>query len=167
MPPLSVPESSAPLMFGAPAPPGDLLPWEWAEQRLQEARNYWIATTRPDGSPHTRPVWGVWLADGFWFSTGSLAIANLKVNPAITIHLEDGDEVVIAEGRAERATSTASLEPMCEAYGPKYDYPIRPVDGEVRDSSGVGGPAYRFIPARGFGWDAGMACPTRWLFPPT
>jgi len=85
----------------------------------------------------------VWLVDGFWFSTGSLAIANLKLNPSITIRLEDGDKVVIAEGRAMRETSTALLAPMCEAYGPKYDDPNRPVDGEVRDSSGVGGPAYR------------------------
>ena len=151
-------------MFGAPAPPGDLLPWEWAEQRLQEARHYWIATTRLDGSPHTRPVWGVWLADGFWFSTGSLARFNLGLNPAMSVHLEDGDEVVIAEGAAVPERVTAALEPMCDAYGPKYDYPIRAIDGEVRDSSGVGGPAFHFVPQRIFGWAQGMTNPTRWAF---
>ncbi|UQT57067.1 pyridoxamine 5'-phosphate oxidase family protein [Streptomyces durmitorensis] len=46
--------------------PGELLPWAWAAQRLTAARTYWIATTRPDGRPHTRPVWGVWLEDGLW-----------------------------------------------------------------------------------------------------
>jgi hypothetical protein len=72
-----------------------------AEQQLVAARTYWIATTGPDGRPHCRPVWGVWLADGFWFSTGSLARHNLAANPQITVHLESGDEVVIVEGAAD------------------------------------------------------------------
>lgn len=38
-----------------------LLPWSHAQQRLEEARNYWLATVRPDGHPHVTPVWGVWL----------------------------------------------------------------------------------------------------------
>jgi hypothetical protein len=33
----------------------------------------------------------VWLPDGFWFSTGSLARHNLIANPQITVHLESGD----------------------------------------------------------------------------
>jgi Pyridoxamine 5'-phosphate oxidase len=66
---LATPTAASPVLYGAPAPPGDLLPWSWAEQRLVAARHYWIATTRPDGRPHSRPVWGAWLPDGFWFST--------------------------------------------------------------------------------------------------
>ena len=38
---------------------------------------------------------GVWLPDGFWFSTGSLARHNLAANPQISMHLERGDQVVI------------------------------------------------------------------------
>lgn len=85
---LAAPRVSSPIMFGAPAPAGDLLPWSWAEQRLVNAQNYWIATTRPGGRPHCRPIWGVWLPDGFWFSTGSLAARNLPLNDEITVHLE-------------------------------------------------------------------------------
>ena len=33
-----------------------LLPWSWATERLAKARNYWVATTRPDGNPHAMPV---------------------------------------------------------------------------------------------------------------
>lgn len=153
-------------MFGSPAPPGELLPWEWAEERLRRARNYWIATTRRDGAPHCRPVWGVWLADGFWFSTGSLARLNLVGNPHITVHLEDGAEVVIVEGRAGAESDPVSVQAMCDAYGPKYDYSITAVDGEVRDSSGLGGAAYRVVPRRAFGWDQNMTRPTRWAFDP-
>jgi Pyridoxamine 5'-phosphate oxidase len=101
---LATPTAAPPVLYGAPAPPGDLLPWSWAEQRLVAARTYWIATTRPDGRPHCRPVWGVWLADGFWFSTGSLARHNLAANPQITVHLESGDQVVIVEGVAAAVT---------------------------------------------------------------
>lgn len=150
-------------MFGSPAPPGDLLPWTWAEERLQRARNYWIATTRPNGAPHCRS-WGVWLADGSWFSTGSLARFNLAVDPRITVHLEDGQEVVLVEGVAGAEADPPSVEAMCDAYGPKYDYPITAVGGEVRDAAGLGGPAYRAVPHRVFGWDRNMANPTRWTF---
>jgi hypothetical protein len=44
---LTTPTAAPPVMYGAPAPPGELLPWSWAEQQLVTARNYWIATTRP------------------------------------------------------------------------------------------------------------------------
>jgi hypothetical protein len=101
---LATPTAAPPVLYGAPAPPGELLPRSWAEQRLVAARNYWIATTRPDGRPHCRPVWGVWLPDGFWFSTGSLARHNLAANPQITVHLESGDQVVILEGVAVAVT---------------------------------------------------------------
>src|SRR5215213_9005621 len=37
-----------------------MLEWEWAEERLRESHNYWLATTRPDGRPHVFPIWGVW-----------------------------------------------------------------------------------------------------------
>ncbi len=148
-------------MFGAPAPPGELLPWAWAERRLVDARQYWIATTRPNGRPHCRPVWGVWLPDGFWFSTGSLARNNLPLNSEITVHLEDGREVVILEGTARPETDLRSLQAMCDAYGPKYDYPIEPADGGVQDSNGVGGPAHRVLPRVVFAGDADMAAPSR------
>ena len=44
---LATPTAAPPILYGAPAPPGELLPWSWAEQRLVAARTYWIATTRP------------------------------------------------------------------------------------------------------------------------
>src|SRR5215831_15103197 len=93
------PASSRPRMFGTYIGAGNL-PWTWATERLIRARNYWIATTRPDGRPHSRPVWGIWLNNTFYFSTGSLAASNLSINPTITVHLESGSEVLIVEGVA-------------------------------------------------------------------
>ena len=46
-----------------------LLRWKWAAHRLKKSRQYWFATTRPDGAPHLMIIWGVWFEDSFWFST--------------------------------------------------------------------------------------------------
>jgi hypothetical protein len=157
---LAAPTAAPPVLYGA----GELLPWSWAEQRLLAARNYWIATTRPDGRPHCRPVWGVWLADGFWFSTGSLARHNLAANPQITVHLESGDQVVIVEGVAAAVTGAGRLQAFLAAYNPKYDWDAAATDDGVTDSAGAAGPAYRVRPRVVFGWDADMRAPTRWSF---
>src|SRR5260370_21448742 len=58
------PEGGQPRMFGGSVGSAKL-PWEWATERLGRARNYWIATTRPNVQPHSRPVWGVWLDQAF------------------------------------------------------------------------------------------------------
>jgi Pyridoxamine 5'-phosphate oxidase len=165
MPSLPAPQASAPIMFGHPAPPGRLLSWGWARARLVAARNYWIVTVRPDRRPHARPVWGVWLPDGLWFSTGSLARHNLAADPEISVHLEDGDEVVIVEGSAEQVTDATALQPMCDAYNPKYHWSIRPAGDGVTDADGNAGPAFRVTPRVVFGWENDMAAPTRWTFP--
>ena len=88
------PERSQPRMFGGSVGSAEL-PWGWATERLSRARNYWIATTRPAGKPHSRPVWGVWLDDGFFFGSGrhSAKSRNPAANSAIVVHLESGDVV--------------------------------------------------------------------------
>jgi hypothetical protein len=164
MAPLPPPDASPPILFGQPAPAGALLPWQWAQERLTTARNYWIATVRDDGRPHVRPVWGVWLPTGFWFSTGSLARHNLVTNPEISVHLEDGDEVVVVEGTGAQVASAADLQPMCDDYNPKYGWSLRPDGDGVVDASGTGGPVYRVTPRVVFGWERNMARPTRWAF---
>ena len=102
------PEPGQPRMFGGHVGSAKL-PWTWAIEQLSRARNYWIATTRPNGKPHTRPVWGVWFDNTFYFSTGSLAALNLARHPAITVHLESGSKVVIIEGLAEPISDIAPV----------------------------------------------------------
>src|ERR1700726_707816 len=67
------PKPSRPVMpgYGLPATKDGLLSWKWAEQRLQKSHNYWITTVKPDGSPHTMVVWGLWQDGRLLFSTGS------------------------------------------------------------------------------------------------
>ena len=137
------PEPDQSLMFGGHLEPVRL-PWKWATERLTRARNYWIATTRQEGQPHSRPVWGVWLDDAFYFSTGSLAAQNLAANPAITVHLESGSEVVIIEGAAEMVGDAGLMEQVVSLYNSKYNWDMDPND--------LPGPFYAVRPLVAFGW---------------
>ncbi len=51
-----------------------LMEWEHLSKHMASARNYWIITTRPDGRPHAAPVWGVWMDEVFYFSTGARSV---------------------------------------------------------------------------------------------
>ncbi len=97
--------------------------WDWVTERLSTARNYWIATTRRSGAPHVAPVWGLWLDDQVMFATDakSAKARNALRNPACSIHLESGDDVVILNGSLERVTDPATLERFNSAYEVKYD----------------------------------------------
>ena len=159
------PESSQPRMFGGHLEPVGL-PWTWATARLTQARNYWIATIRPDGKPRSRPVWGVWLDDNFYFSTGSLAAQNLAISSAITVHLESGSDVVIIEGVAEVVSDAALVEQVVSLYNQKYHWDV--------DPNNLPGPFYAVRPQVAFGWlsdESGLdrgstfhGTATRWLF---
>ncbi|PRY40283.1 pyridoxamine 5'-phosphate oxidase family protein [Umezawaea tangerina] len=148
------------MLFGQPVAQGELLPWSWARERLDRARDFWIATTRPDGSPHTRPVWGVWLDSGFWFSTGSSAARNLAKNPEISVHPAAADEVVVVEGAASVDVSPEALA----AYNAKYSWTFEPDGDGVRDGDGTVGSAFLVRPRVVLGWEADLRTPTRWPF---
>ncbi len=160
------PVAGQPLMFGTRMQ-SEPLPWAWAVERLERARNYWIATTRPNGRPHTRPVWAVWLEGAVYFSTGSLAAQNLTVNSAITVHLESGDETVIIEGVAELVNDETLLKRVVDLYNQKYHWDM--------DTNQLPGPFYAVRSQLAFGWvsdpsglDYGAAfhaSVTRWRLP--
>lgn len=107
-----------------------LFPWSRVGDQMIASRNYWVCTTRPDGRPHAMPVWGIWLDDAFMFSTGTSSVKarNLASNPAIAVHLESGDDVIILEGYVQEAEDPDLLERYADAYETKYDW--RPDPGE-------------------------------------
>jgi hypothetical protein len=79
-----------------------LLPWTWVVRKMNRCRTFWLATILTDlhaggRRPHVMPVWGVWLDDAFFFSTGrkSRKGQNLSANPACSIANDDGAEAVI------------------------------------------------------------------------
>lgn len=101
---------------------GGLLPWEWAVQRLEQAHNYWVATSRVDGSPHLAAVWGVWHGGEFWFSTGgsSSKARNLAGDARCVIAPEHAAESVTVEGMARQVTDDESLAALQTVYVRKY-----------------------------------------------
>jgi len=107
-----------------------LLPWSWAMARLEQARNYWIATVTPDGRPHARPVWGVWHEHALYFGTGARIAENLQGSPDVSVNLESGDECVIVEGQARQVHDVASLSPVLPRYDAKYHWKMEPKPGE-------------------------------------
>src|SRR5947207_755961 len=99
--------------YGLPesAPDVEKLPWSRAVESLIKAHNYWVASTRPDGRPHSMPVWGLWLDGAFMFSTGRSSVKgrNLVANPYVVVHLESGDDVVVLQGVVEEVKDAALL----------------------------------------------------------
>jgi hypothetical protein len=104
------------------------LPFSHAEERLAKSRNYWICSTRPDGRPHSIPVWGFWIDGQVIFGTAraSRKAQNLAKNPALSIHLESGDDVIIVEGTAAELdiSDKAILKRLDAASRAKYDMPL-------------------------------------------
>ncbi len=161
------PETSQPRMFKVPGPLEQVpLPWTWASEQLKEASTYWIATTRPDGRPHSRPVWGAWLDETFYFNTVSQAAQNLATNPAITVHLESGSRVVILEGLAEPVSDPFLVQRLVSLFSQKYH--------GIMEPNWVSEPFHAVRPHLAFGWladasgrDGGASfqgTATRWHF---
>lgn len=136
-----------------------LLPWRWASDRLKKSRQYWIGTTRPGGAPHLMIVWGVWLEDAFWFSTGATSrkARNLAQDPRCSIGTDNAAEAVILEGNVELIDEQdAGFEKFATAYQKKYAWDVRE----------MAQPVYRFRPSVGFGLFERKfeQTATRWVF---
>lgn len=104
-----------------------LLPWAWVARKMNACRTFWLATIHAGTGknldrPHVMRLWGVWVDDAFFFSTGrkSRKGQNLAANPACTITNDDGLEAVIVEGVAEEAKNSDVLDRMAAAYKKKY-----------------------------------------------
>ncbi len=92
-------------------------------ERLEGARYYWLATARADGRPHVTPVWGVWVDEALYFDglPTTRWARNLAVNPALSVHLDHGDDVVILEGVVEDLSTDPELgSRIVEAWDTKY-----------------------------------------------
>ncbi len=144
----------------------DLLPWKWAEARLKKSRQYWIATTRPDGRPHVMVIWALWV-DGFlYFCTGgeSRKAKNLAANPLCTLSTENAAEAVILEGTVETERDVKQIRKVLRLYGKKYKFDMA---GMADDLLNLKEPVFRLRPKIAIGlWEKKFSTTaTRWLFP--
>lgn len=138
--------------------PGDI-PASLVQQQLQEARNYWLATTRPDGRPHVAPIWADWVDNALYFQGAPNArwALNLRANPAAAVHLESGDDVVIVNGEVDHVlTDTALAAHLAVRWREKYGH-MEP----QADQDGV----FRLVPRSIVAWGESLVDGARWLFP--
>lgn len=96
-----------------------------SQERLLQAANIWLATVRPNGTPHLIPLWAVWLEEKTYICTprDSVKVRNIRHQPRVVFALEDGDAPLIVEGNARVLGSTP--ENVVEAFQRKYDWDIR------------------------------------------
>ncbi len=142
---------------------GGLLPWSWAEERLEASHSFWLATHWPDGRPHIMPVWAIWHGGALWFSSsnGSRKARNLMNDPRCVLTTEDPENPVVVEGAAELLVERADLETLLSIENAKYgtSYGMEMVDPATNS-------AFRVRPRWVFGLQSERftATPTRWVF---
>ncbi|MEX0786934.1 MAG: pyridoxamine 5'-phosphate oxidase family protein [Dehalococcoidia bacterium] len=159
----SEPISERPHMpgYGIPANDDGLLPWSWAVERLTKAHNYFVSTTRPNGAPHSAPVWGCWIDATFYFScaASSRKAANIAADPRCAVCPEGAEEAVIVEGIASPVTAKTELERFKQFYDAKYNWDMDVTKGGI----------YIVRPATVFGFiehlNKFQSTATRWRFP--
>jgi general stress protein 26 len=140
-----------------------LLPWSWAEQRLRDSHDYWLATVWPDGRPHVMPVWGMWLDGCLWFSssTRSRKARNLLSQPTCVVTTDQAKEPVVLEGHGELVVDREQLAEVLAAENTKYSTNYGPelLDPAINAS-------FRIVPHWAFGLasDDFSGSPTRWEF---
>jgi len=100
--------------------------WSQVADALARAELYWLTTVRKDGRPHTTPLVGAWVDDGFVFCTGpeEQKARNLAHSAAVTVTTgantwNDGLDVVV-EGEAERVTGLVMLTRLADEIREKY-----------------------------------------------
>jgi general stress protein 26 len=155
MPRIPEPTQPVPLEgYWSPKDAKKILKWDFVDQRMKQAQNYWIVTVNPDGQPHVAAVWGVWMDNTLYFggSPQTRWSRNLEARPRVTVHLDDSNQAVILEGTVTRITDPASdqMKRIDDAYEPKYNMRHGP-------------PIWQLHLKKVLAWST-MQTATRWLF---
>jgi len=93
-------------------------------KRFAESDCSWLGSTRPDGRPHSAPVWHVWHQGRIYVITTSKAvkITNIQHYPSIVISHPDPMNPIIIEGWA---ILTPAVRPQLQPlFAAKYDWDI-------------------------------------------
>jgi len=160
--------------------------WASARERLDKVepgRTNWLATVRPDGSPHLMPLIAAWIDGAFYF------VASPDTRKAR--NLADDDRCVIAtasttlpsmdivvEGHARPLTDEQDVRQIAETFR-EIGWPLEARGAEVHGPNAptAGPPPYwifRMVPTKAFGLPGTLGMeqfdqddlpkPTRWEF---
>lgn len=145
--------------YAFPTSDEHLLSWEEAEGRLADARFYWMATTNADGTPHVRPIWGVWVDSRFYFDghPHTRWARNLAREPRASVHLESAANALIVDGLGEDVERTDEElgRRIAAAWEKKY--------GRLVPEPAIRG-IFRLTPTRARGWSEDLHDATVWTF---
>jgi nitroimidazol reductase NimA-like FMN-containing flavoprotein (pyridoxamine 5'-phosphate oxidase superfamily) len=164
----------------------DTTPWALAHARLtkpEPGRTSWLATVRPDGSPHLMPIIAVWIEGAFHFIVGEgtrkgrnlsedgrcVVATGSTTLPSLDVVVEGYAEPLADEAEVRRiAKMFAANDWPLEAHGDRVDGPNAPTAGPPPYA------IYRMVPSKAFGlpgmlgmeqYDrADLPKPTRWEF---
>jgi hypothetical protein len=138
------------------------IPWSRAREQLEGAGDatlrHYLATVRPDGTPHVAGIGALWLDGRFYFVSGpgTRKSKNLAHRPECVISATLPDLDLVVEGTARRVTDAPTLERIAERYVAQ-GWPAA-VDGDAFTapySAPSAGPppwhVYEFTPRRVFG----------------
>ena len=143
--------------------PTSILTWDYVVERLSNSKNYWLCSVRPDGRPHSVPRWGVLIHDKFYYdgSPETVHARNIIQNPFISLHLENGDQALIAEGTTRPSEKPnpelAALlsKTFCAKYE-KFGYAPKP---DQWDEGGL----FVFSAVKVLAWTVFFEDPTKFL----
>jgi nitroimidazol reductase NimA-like FMN-containing flavoprotein (pyridoxamine 5'-phosphate oxidase superfamily) len=137
------------------------LTWESVRARLEEAKQYWVAINRPNGSPHVVPVDGLWVDDILYYggSPSTLHVRAALADPHVTIHLPDPWKVVVVQGEVRVTKPSPELaQRLADLANAKYsEY------GITFEASSYAEP-FAFRPHRAIAWSSFPADATRFTF---
>jgi hypothetical protein len=127
---------------------------------MTQSLHYWVCTVGSNGRPHVTPVDGLWLEGQLYFSGSpkTQRNRNLEANPAVSVHLDSSDDVVILHGVSHLQMPHHELAvQLAKASADKYGYGPSP---EEYERAGV----HVFRPLTVFAWKQFPKDVTRWQF---
>lgn len=93
-------------------------------ERFAQSDCSWLNTVRPDGRPHSAPIWHVWWQGRIYVASNATAVRvkNIAHNPNVVITHPDPLETIIIEGWATTAEHLRTQ--LCEPFQRKYAWDI-------------------------------------------
>jgi PPOX class probable F420-dependent enzyme len=126
------------------------------DERLRKEPIIWLSTVRPDGRPHMIPVWFFWDGEAItiYSQPNNQKMRNLQQNTNVTLALntaDDGDDVVIVEGKAELLGKSAQTMNN-PSYVEKYDTLIKDMKSDPEEMAAAYSEVIRVTPTRFISW---------------
>jgi hypothetical protein len=119
-----------PASYGIATGEEGMLEWERVDTTLAATPVYWVATVRPDGSPHVTPIWGGWDGAAIHIEGGGTTVwaRALAFDPRVAVGCDHDGLQITVRGIAHREMP-ADFEAVADVYAAKYPY--RPEPGSL------------------------------------